>query len=154
MSNPEPSPVTDVPPALASTIGAVIVGIRRIFYVFQGSVNTSVGALELTFADGRAILLDSGADGESLRISTLRWEDPFAAGPLSSENRDFIAKSRKWSAFDVSEEIGHAIFVGSRIEQVIPNSTAGGTITGVTFKTLAGDLRAQVEADDLYVRID
>jgi hypothetical protein len=103
--------VTEALPALASTLGAVIVGIRRIFYVFQGSVNSSVGALELTFADGGVIVLDSGADGESLVVSTLRWEDPFLEGVMSPVNSDFIAKSGKWSAFDVSEIVGYEAFV-------------------------------------------
>jgi hypothetical protein len=79
--------VTDVVPAFVSIVGAVIVGIRRIFYVFQRTTDVSLGALELTFADGRVIVLDSGADGESLVMSILRWEDPFLVGVMSSENR-------------------------------------------------------------------
>lgn len=145
--------VTDLISSITSTTGAVIVRIRRVFYVFQGSVNTGVGAVEFTFADGGVVLLDSGSDGESLVISTVRWDDPFAATALSVENRDFIARSGKWSAFDVSKEIDYENFVGSSIEHAAPIS-ASGTVTGATFRTSAGDLRVEVEADDLYVRIN
>jgi hypothetical protein len=145
--------VTDVLPVLVSTTGAVIVSMRRVFYVFQGAINDSVGALELTFADGSVILLDSGADGESLRVSTCPWDDPFLVGAMSPENRDFIAKSGKWSVFDVSESAGYAMLVGSRVEKVEPILRPSGKITGVTFWTAAADLRAEVEADDLYVQL-
>jgi hypothetical protein len=43
------------------------------------------------------------------------------------------------------------MFVGSSVEKVVPTSIPSGKIAGVTFGTSAGDLRAEVEADDLYV---
>lgn len=145
--------VIDGLPALASTVGANIVGIRRIFYVFIGSVNRSVGALELTFADGRVFVLDSGPDGESLKISAGPWEDPFLAGMMSIENRDFIDRSGKWSAFDVAREAGYAEFVGATIEKVTPTSGPGANVTGVVFAVSESKLRVHVEADDLYVQL-
>lgn len=145
--------MTDVVGSLASIAGAVIVDVRRVFFVFQDAIDVSVGALELTFADGRTIVLDAGADGESLVVSTRRWEDPFLADAMTQENRDFIAKSGKWSAVDVSESPAYAIFVDSKVITVEFISPPGGKITGAILRTAVGDLRAEVEADDLIVQL-
>lgn len=65
------------------------------------------------------MLLGNAADGETLRVQMEAWEDPFA-GPLSDENRDFVEKSGKWTAFDVSAEGVFAMFIGDVLDTVEP----------------------------------
>jgi len=143
----------EVPPTIASTVGAIISSIRRVLYVFQGITNTTVGALELEFDDGRTILVDSGGDGESLSVVTHAWKDPFA-DDLSAENRDFVAKSGKWTSVDVSRDPEYAHFIGAKVNTAEPIQAPNGKIVGVLFWTSTGNIRAEVEADALYVQVD
>lgn len=137
---------------LAQIIGNAILGIRRIWYVLEGKVVSSRGALELTFKDGRAATLDVGPDGEALSVIGSRWEDPFTE-PLSEENRAFVERSGKWTAFDVSTEPPYRELVGHTVERVEPLLTSTGKIRGATLFTSTGALRTEVQADDLTVDV-
>jgi hypothetical protein len=79
------------------------------------------------------------------------WEDPFAE-PLSDENRDFVEKSGKWTAFDVSAEGAFATFIGDVLDTVEPVLAGSGKVTGIILRTgRGGVVRVGVEADDLFV---
>src|SRR5436190_1195550 len=93
--------VTGLSVDLAGVVGQRITTIRRIFFVAGGVVERSNGPIEFSFEDGSCLLLESGPDGETLRLSRASWQDPFLA-PLSPENADFVARSGKWTAFCVS----------------------------------------------------
>lgn len=134
---------------LADVIGKEIAALSRIFYVFKGTVETRWGPIEIRFSDGSAITLDSGADGEGLRVDE-RWEDAFAE-PLSDENRAFVARSGKWTAFDVSNEAPYRLLIGRAIKRIQPRVEPGGKITGARFYTDAGVIQADVVADELFV---
>jgi hypothetical protein len=139
---------------LASAVGRVIVRINRIFYVFQGVTNKAVGAVDLEFQDGSRIVVDSGSDGESISVQPGPWVDPFLEGDISQENRDYIAKSGKWTSFDVSRDLGYADLVGAVIEAVDPVLTPSGKMVGLVMRTSGGHIRADVEADDIFIQTD
>jgi hypothetical protein len=138
---------------LSSIVGDVIRSVRRIHYVVRNSPNLAVGALELEFTDGSVLFLDSAGDGESLRVSTEAWPDPFAEDRLTPENREYVARSGKWTRFDVSREPLYAHLVGAAVEAIEPIASPSGKIVGAVLRTTAGDIRADVEADDLYVQV-
>ena len=145
--------MVDVPFTLARTVGETIVGIRRMHYVFQGVTDESGGPLEVTLDGGGVFWLDAGPDGEVLKVKWERWEDPFLE-PMTPVNREFVATSGKWTAFDVSDVAPYSAFVGATVHGAMPVSLPNGKVVGVIFETSAGVLRADVEADELYVRFD
>jgi hypothetical protein len=123
---------------------------RRVHYVYRGVPDTDFGPLELTF-DGRVVLLDHAADGETLRVRTQAWEDPFA-GPLSGENRAFIEESGKWAAFDVSAKGAFAAFIGDVLASVEPVLAGPGKVTGMILRTGGGGvIRVDVDAEELFL---
>ncbi len=124
------------------------------FYVFQGVTEESFGPLEVTLGGGGVFWMDSGPDGEVLKVKRQRWEDPFLRGPMTPENRAFIATSGKWTAFDVSDVAPYSAFVGATVQEVVPVSLPSGKLVGVIFETSAGVVRADSECDELYVRFD
>ena len=138
---------------LQSIVGAVVTSVGRVFYVYQGETNTEVGALVFEFADGRHMRIDSGPDGEALKVVARRWEDPFREDQMTPENRRFVELSGKWTAVDVSRNPGYVEIIGGVITDVTPVLAFGGKIIGAIFETSKGVLRTDVEADDLYVQV-
>jgi hypothetical protein len=62
---------------------SAIARVRRINYVQpDGNLDANEGPIELTLDNGTVFRLESGADGESMRLSFGEWNDPFAE-PLS-----------------------------------------------------------------------
>ena len=72
---------------------------------------------------------------------------------MSTQNRDFTAKSGQWTRFDVSLEGEYAPLVGTSVEAVESVETPHGKVVGVVLRTSGGDLRAEVEADDPFVEL-
>jgi hypothetical protein len=97
--------------------------------------------------------MDSGSDGESLLVELQAWLEVFAEEGLSAENREFIERSGKWTAFDVSGEPEYLSLIGAQVEQVLPIRIPDGKIVGAVIETSGGKVRAEVEADDLYVAV-
>ena len=64
-------------------------------------MDISQGDFELTFESGETIYFRGGGDGETLRLRTEPWSDPFAE-PLSLENRSYVESSGKLSKVDVT----------------------------------------------------
>ncbi|MFI5259135.1 MAG: DUF3037 domain-containing protein, partial [Candidatus Limnocylindrales bacterium] len=83
-------------------VGRVITHVRRLHYVFQGEVNTSDGAIEITFGDGSVMMCDSAADW-TLEFYAAAWVDPFD-GTLNESDRDYVGHYGRWSAYDVTAE--------------------------------------------------
>ncbi|MFI6079346.1 hypothetical protein ACIA5C_48390 [Actinoplanes sp. NPDC051343] len=137
---------------LDNVLSSTIARIRRINYVEPaGHFNPTEGPVEFTFDGGFTIRLESGADGESLRISVDEWVDPFAE-PLSAENRKFIEASGKRTAFDVSEFEGYKLLIGQRVEN-FSLITRMSKIVGVRLAIGPATLAAEVGADELLVQL-
>ncbi len=143
-------------PAIADHLsglrGRVIRGIRRIMYEVGGEVISEAGPIELTFADDCLVLLDGGSDGESLLIKHSQWVDPFSE-PLSVENRKYVAKSGKWTSFDVSKRTPYIGLVGERILGITPVGTPDRKVTGIIITTDHCVLRVENVADEIQVDI-
>lgn len=142
----------ELPPELAGLTGQRVARLRRIFYVFRGAVDSLYAPLEITFLDGVIVWFDSGGDGESLKVRFEEWEDIFLE-PLSEENREYVARFGKQTAFDVSDQPPYADLIGQLIVDVRPQSTSPGKLTGVTFVTESHVLHAFVGPDELIVEV-
>lgn len=136
--------------SLTGVVGQRITRVRRVHYVYRGVPDTDFGPLELTFG-GRVRLLENGADGEALRVREEAWEDPFA-GPLNDENRAFVSKAGKWTAFDVSATGAYSTLIGGVLVRVEPVLADYGKVTGMILRTDRGGIvRVDVEADELFL---
>jgi hypothetical protein len=134
-----------------SAVGRIIVGLRRIFCVVHEKVDTTVGPLEVNFSDGTHLLMDAGADGGALRVISEAWEDSFAEENMTPENREFVARSERWTAFDVSQDSEYVRMIGAMVANAEPIRTSTGRTIGVIIRTSSGDLRVKVESDNLHV---
>lgn len=135
---------------LRKVTGLPLAQVRRIHYTVNGTPDTDFGPMELTIGD-RVFLIDNASDGEALRILTEAWHDPFAE-PLSAVNREFVARSGKWCAYDVSGECEFSSLMGELLESVDPIFNSAGKITGLVLRTSRGGLvRLEVAADELYL---
>jgi hypothetical protein len=144
--------MTDVQ-SLPHMTGKTISRIRRVHYVAPDTTNESSGPVEITFDEDRTILLlDAGSDGATLWFSSEPWEDPFRE-PLSDENREFVARSGKWTAFDVSTEPGYDALVGTAVQEVCELRASSGILSGMVIVAESGVLRAKVDADELFVDV-
>jgi hypothetical protein len=139
-----------IPPSLIDAVGTPIRRARRIHYVYNGRPDTDFGPVELTIGE-RHFLFDNEADGESLRVTETTWADPFPE-PLRTENREFVQRSGKWTAFDVSSVGGWAKLIGEPLSDVEAITDDGGKTTGIVLRTEhGGALRLGVMADELFV---
>lgn len=137
---------------LNNVLSSKVSRVRRINYVEPtGHFNPTEGPIEFTFDRSFTLRLESGADGESLRVSVGEWVDPFAE-PLSVENREFIEASGKRAAFDVSELEGYKLLIGQRVEN-FSLMTRMSKIVGVRLVIGPGALIAEVGADELLVEL-
>lgn len=123
---------------------------RHIHYVCNGRPDTDFGPVELTIGE-RPFLFDNEADGESLRVTETAWSDPFAE-PLSTENREFVERSGKWTAFDISALGRWAKLIGEPLSDVEAITDPGGKTTGIVLRTEhGGSLRVGAMVDGLFV---
>lgn len=102
---------------LRSLVGRKVTAITRVFFEHSGTVKTDEGPLQLTLDNGDVVLFESGSNGEDLVIEDNPWIDPFE-GKLTSENRDFVATSGKWSLFDVSGFLPYRLLIGPEVRDV------------------------------------
>ena len=126
--------------------------IRRIYYVFRGEVDGPNGPVELNFVDGTCALFDAGPDGDSLRVTSTPWLDPFRE-PLSAVNEEFVRESGKWTGFDVSTEPAFAKYVGATILSV-SGIAAYGLVAGALLSFADGHLKIEAAGDELYVEAE
>jgi hypothetical protein len=137
---------------LAEFVGAAIATIERQFYVYGGDINRQKGPVEFTFRNGRTLRLDVGGDGESLKILTRPWIDPFPP-PLSAENAEFVASSGKWTRFDVSATQPYVGLIGSPVTEFVPIVASGGNLVGVVVATSTGSVNVECDADEVRVTL-
>jgi len=137
---------------LAGLIGKRIASIRRLLYVFAGRVESGAGPLEVTFSDGSTVLFNVGPDGESLRIEDGVFLDPFEE-PLSPENAEFVRRSGKFTAFDVSAERPYHALIGRAVLDVQPIVGPLNKITGAAINTDAGTIQVTIGADEVLVTV-
>ncbi|KIR62878.1 hypothetical protein TK50_18235 [Micromonospora haikouensis] len=137
---------------IAALLTSSIARVRRISYVQPGGVREGDGGpIELKLENGAIFRLESGADGESLRLGVGGWCDPFAE-PMSVENREFVARSGKWVAFDVSCESGYKELIGRRVGD-LGLLVEFGKIVGADLSFGSTTLRVSVRADELFVEL-
>lgn len=137
---------------LAGLIGKRIASIRRLLYVFAGRVRSDIGPIEVSFSDGSTFLFNVGPDGESLRIEEGLWRDPFQE-PLSPENREFVARSGKVTAFDVSAKRPYDALIGRTVLDLQPIVGLLDKITGASIITDARTIRVTIGADEVLVEV-
>lgn len=140
------------PHSLRLLAGKKIAAVRRVWYVLRTDVRDSVGAIEFAFADGSAVVLDAGPDGEALAVSAGRWVDHFAP-PLSPENERYVEASGKWTAFDVSDQAPYSDLVGVIVEYVEPHLNPEGKLIGATIHAGTSVVRAEVAGDEIAVDV-
>jgi hypothetical protein len=137
---------------LSAVQGCSIQRIRRVLYVVRNEVTNVSGPIELTFSSGDILVFDAAPDGEALSAERSTWTDYFAE-PLSPDNREYVERSGKWTAFDVSEQLPYSHLIAERLEEVIPVETPEGKLIGATIKTGHCALHVEVESDELFVDI-
>jgi hypothetical protein len=125
-----PGDINEPQGVLTDLAGASIASVGRQHYVYRNKIDRAKGPIELTFRDGRLLRLECGADGEALAIFTEPWVDPFR-GPLSPENAEFVARSGKWTQFDVSADSLYSAFIGSLVTDLVPIRSQHGKVVGV-----------------------
>ena len=135
---------------LAGFLSSAVARVRCVNYVSPGgSRDANEGPVEVSLDNGVVFRLESGSDGESLRFAIGKWVDPFIE-PLSPENREFVARSGKWTAFDVSGDQNFGRFIGQRIKD-LNLLTAWGKVVGIELVFGSATLKAEVRADELFV---
>lgn len=139
---------------LMTVIGAEVTRIRRIFFVVDGVANTSAGAIELGLRDGRAVVMDSGPDGECLTVVDGAWTDPFSPCQMSSEDLECIAMFGRWMAFDLSLDEDYSDLIGAQVEAVRPLHGHDGKVVGAVLRVGDEELKVDVEGDDVLVEFN
>jgi hypothetical protein len=142
----------DILTVLFELPGHFICKVQRILYVLKGEVAAENGPIEITFTGGPTVLLDAAPDGEALAVRPSAWTDPFA-DPLSVENREFVERSGKWTAFDVSEQVPYSHLIAEQVSEVIPVRTLDNKIKGATIKTAHCAIHVEIEADEVSVDV-
>jgi hypothetical protein len=87
-----------------------------------------------------------------LAVRASPWTDHFAE-PLSVENRKFVERSGKWTAFGVSEQLPYSHLVAEQVGEVIPVKTLDNKIKGATIKTAHCAIHVEIEADEVSVDV-
>ena len=140
----------------ASTIGASLLGVRRVRFLFHGQRDAeSDGPLELAFSNNEFVTIRSGANGSSLFFARGRWKDPFAE-PLSQINREFVESHGQWSATDVSTEPPYSTLIDDEVVSCEPTwDSAIPDISALALRTAQDHrLDAVVDGDGLWVSVD
>ncbi|MFE7717811.1 hypothetical protein ACFU44_02085 [Nocardia rhizosphaerihabitans] len=135
---------------LTGVDGRIVESIRRVFYVLGDNVRRSEGAIEFTLSDGGVLFLDSGADGEELRIRRERWRDPFD-GRMDAENIAYVKRSGKYSAYTMDHEEPYDQMIGHPIQMISVNTLEDGRVSGVEMRIGNIQLSANTIFDQLIV---
>lgn len=138
---------------LKSAVGRQIQKIARVQYVVRGELwPDESGPIEFEFADKSILLVETGPDEYSLRVQYERWNDPFE-DPLDGVNRAFVAKSGKWTRFDVSGDPLYENLIGAVITDVALVQDPNGVVTGALVSAGEHVIRVDVGANDIIVRV-
>lgn len=129
--------------------GSRITQLARIFYEFGGEIDTGDGFLEIE-SEGRVVLMENAADGESLRLQERPWQDPFT-GELSKENVQYINEYGRWRRIDCSKEKDYSSFIGQVITKICILENEHGTISGICLSVYNRSLWFVVEGDECHI---
>lgn len=135
---------------LRTYVGQKLADVRRIHYVLQDQIDTSVGPIELRFSSGLVLLCDAGPDGESIALGDQRWVDPFA-DQMTEENEAYVRQHGKWNAIDVSEQPEFNQLIGSEVLDVSRVVGSTGKTYGIVINIYGALIAAYVVADELHV---
>ncbi len=135
---------------LAKLVGKRVARIVRILFELNGRFDQDDGPLELHFDDGRVLLLDGEGDGETLRLRSAAWADPFAE-PLSAENRRFVAESGRWRRVDCTNAAPFTDIAGGTIESAQLLDNQFGVPAGVALHIVGRTLWFIVDCDESTV---
>ncbi len=92
--------------------GSKILGVSRLFYVFDNQVDREEGDLELITTVG--VFVFSGANAELLRVSAGSWADPFKS-PLSEINQAYINEHGCYRKIDCSDDDRYKEMIGRQV---------------------------------------
>ena len=137
---------------LHGLVGRTLSAVTLVRYAGAAGPTHPTGPVALTFSDGLSVLMKPAADGELLDVTTGGWEDAFAE-PLSEEDRAYVRRCGKWTAYDVSSEEQYLSVVGHQVTSIEPMLLAARGMTGVTILTDAGKLTVRVEFDELIAAL-
>ncbi|HEY3689576.1 MAG TPA: hypothetical protein VGL46_04655 [Pseudonocardiaceae bacterium] len=131
-------------------LGDTLAGVRRIHHTAGETVERSVGAVEFRFESGRVLFMDSGPDGESLRMSAEEWVDPFE-GNMTPENVEFVRQSGKLTAFDMSNEEPFASLIGTKVVDLAPMMALSDKVIGCVVNIYGIFVAVYANFDECYV---
>ena len=126
------------------------VRIDRVLCEVAGVVEPGDGPLEVHLEDGAVFVFSGASDGESLRVETQSWTDPFD-GATSPENEEFVAKSGKWSRVSVSSEAPYSELIGAKVNAVELLENEFRREAGLAIETEARTLWFVVQGDEDHV---
>lgn len=132
-----------------SLVGKRITSINRVLYCYQGEIEPGDGPLELVL-DGQPILFDAGPDGESLRVRSKSWSDPFGE-PLSPENREYVETHGKWQRVNCAHSNNYSDLLGHRVTDARLLANQFGRVAGVRLSASGHDLWFVVHGDESHV---
>jgi hypothetical protein len=135
--------------AIRSLIGHVLKAAWRIRFQQVGEIDTSTGALELEFDGDRVVHLTGCGDGESLRIESTRWVDPFS-GQLDPVDAEFVRDCGKHVRIKAAGE-GIERAIGKRLSRCRLLRNQFGTEAGVEFDLEGRGVRFLVAGDEDHV---
>jgi hypothetical protein len=135
---------------LRTYLGDTLAGVRRVHHAVGAIVQRSAGAVEFRFESGRVLLVDSGPDGESIRMSAGAWADPFE-GKMTTENVEFVRRSGKPTAFDVSGEEPFASLIGTKVVDLAPMTTLSGKVIGCVVNIDGAFVAVYASFDECHV---
>lgn len=131
-------------------IGREVVGVARVFYSFEGEVEPGDGPLEITFAGGSALLFDSDAGGERLRVTPQPWVDPFE-GPQTAENLAYLETHGCWRRVDVSADPLYAWLCEEGLQAVDVLDNPFGVLAGIRLTGRSAGFCFFVSGDECHV---
>ncbi len=85
-------------------------------------------------------------------LASQAWFDPFLP-PLNAENEEFVWRSGKWTAYDVSAEPPYHVLVGEVVSRVEPR-TRDGKVVGVRLDVEPATLVVDVDCDETLVAVE
>jgi hypothetical protein len=95
-------------------------------------------------------LVDGEPDGETLRVKTASWFDPFE-GRSSPENQAFVAESGKWVRVPMSNEAPYNEFINTKVCAVEILRNRFGNTAGFAIETSGRTLWFVVQGDESRV---
>ncbi|MDT8913752.1 hypothetical protein [Amycolatopsis sp. PS_44_ISF1] len=131
-------------------LGDTLAGVRRIHHALSETVERSVGAVEFRFESGRVLFMDSGPDGESIRMSAEAWVDPFE-GAMTPENVEFVKESGKLTAFDTSHQEPFVSLIGTKVVDLAPMMALSNKVIGCVVNIDGVFVAVYTSFDDCYV---